>query len=92
MKYCNAGHFCWNPTSQGLLSHHAPVTDNARKHTHTHTHTHLVWMACAYGGAQLLFLSGVSLILGFDRTKNLFFKPEKLRGSALFFAGARACS
>ena len=36
---------------------------------------------------QLLFLSGVSLILGFDRTKNLFFKPEKLRGSAMFFLG-----
>jgi hypothetical protein len=37
--------------------------------------------------SQLLFLSGVSLILGFDRTKNLFFKPEKLRGSAMFFLG-----
>lgn len=36
---------------------------------------------------NLLFLSGVSLILGFERTKNLFFKPEKLRGSAMFFAG-----
>jgi len=36
---------------------------------------------------QLLFLSGISLILGFQRTKNLFLKPEKLRGTGLFFAG-----
>eukprot|EP00802_Teleaulax_amphioxeia_P031746 Tamp_35199.p1 GENE.Tamp_35199~~Tamp_35199.p1 ORF type:complete len:146 (+),score=27.64 Tamp_35199:124-561(+) len=36
---------------------------------------------------NLLFLSGISLILGFQRTKNLFLKPEKLRGTGLFFAG-----
>jgi len=53
-------------------------------HIHTHTHT----LARTHARTQqLLFLSGVSLILGFERTKNLFFKPDKLRGSALFFLG-----
>jgi hypothetical protein len=36
---------------------------------------------------NLLFLSGLFLILGFTRTKNLFLQPSKLRGTSLFFAG-----
>ena len=36
---------------------------------------------------NLLFLSGVFLILGLERTKNFFFQKSKLRGTAFFFAG-----
>uniref|UniRef100_A0A7S0UIH9 Vesicle transport protein n=1 Tax=Hemiselmis andersenii TaxID=464988 RepID=A0A7S0UIH9_HEMAN len=36
---------------------------------------------------NLLFLSGVFLILGMERTKNFFFQKSKLRGTAFFFTG-----
>ena len=36
---------------------------------------------------QLLFLSGVGLILGFEKSRNLFFQRQKLHGTALFFFG-----
>mmetsp|Transcript_85264 Transcript_85264/g.227397 ORF Transcript_85264/g.227397 Transcript_85264/m.227397 type:complete len:146 (-) Transcript_85264:356-793(-) len=36
---------------------------------------------------NLLFLSGVGLILGLERSKNLFFQRSKLRGTAVFFTG-----
>mmetsp|Transcript_17381 Transcript_17381/g.42166 ORF Transcript_17381/g.42166 Transcript_17381/m.42166 type:complete len:147 (-) Transcript_17381:84-524(-) len=36
---------------------------------------------------NLLFCSGVGLILGFARMKSLFFQRDKLRGTLLFFGG-----
>merc|ERR1739845_172047 len=36
---------------------------------------------------NILFLSGMSFIIGLNRTFNFFFQPHKLKGSCLFFAG-----
>eukprot|EP00287_Rhodomonas_sp_CCMP768_P011164 CAMPEP_0196718792 /NCGR_PEP_ID=MMETSP1091-20130531/1902_1 /TAXON_ID=302021 /ORGANISM="Rhodomonas sp., Strain CCMP768" /LENGTH=161 /DNA_ID=CAMNT_0042059537 /DNA_START=116 /DNA_END=602 /DNA_ORIENTATION=+ len=36
---------------------------------------------------NLLFLSGVGLILGLARMQSLFFQSNKLRGTVLFFSG-----
>jgi hypothetical protein len=37
--------------------------------------------------AQLLFLSGVALVIGLQRTFSFFFQARKIRGSIVFFLG-----
>lgn len=36
---------------------------------------------------QILFLAGLALVVGLERTFRFFFQKHKLRGSAAFFGG-----
>ncbi|RNA02355.1 vesicle transport GOT1B-like [Brachionus plicatilis] len=36
---------------------------------------------------NILFISGISLIIGLERTVKFFFGPQKLKGSVFFFGG-----
>ncbi len=36
---------------------------------------------------QILFLAGLSMIIGFERTFRFFFQRYKLKSTALFFGG-----
>lgn len=70
------------PTQTSVHNHSSGISP-----THPHTRTHAQPLNHLYPTSQILFISGLPLLIGPTKTFYFFSRRQKLRGTVCFFVG-----